>query len=223
MKLTASFVALGMMLAAALFATTLRPSVAPTEVTQKDAIEKIIPATFGNWEVLDRPSVVLVNPQQQEVLDRIYTQIVNRTYRHVGTGQMIMLSIAYGSDQTKREQIHRPEICYPAQGFQINESEKSEILFGSTTIRATRLIAHQGQRTEPITYWIRIGSQIVRGSLEQKYTIVEQGLKGIIPDGVLFRVSSVNADFRNEFILHEEFIKELLKSLPAETLPILIW
>mgnify|MGYP000496771242 CR=1 FL=1 len=53
----------------------------------------------------------------QEMLARLYSQVVSRVYLDSTTGKTVMLSLAYGEEQNKQSQVHLPEVCYPAQGF----------------------------------------------------------------------------------------------------------
>ena len=85
-------------------------------------ISSIIPEKFGSWKKMD-VSTGIVNPQQQQLLDELYTELVTRTYVS-NEGYVIMLSIAYGKNQNDSFQVHLPEICYPAQGFQVGDSRK---------------------------------------------------------------------------------------------------
>ena len=81
-------------------------------------LETAVPKGFGDWtELPDQPTQV-VNPQTKELLDSLYSQILTRTYVHKD-GYRIMLSMAYGDDQRGGLQAHRPEVCYPAQGFKV--------------------------------------------------------------------------------------------------------
>lgn len=41
------------------------------------------------------------------------------------------------------------------------------------------------------------------------------GLKGIIPDGLLFRVSSVDQDDRHAFAMHQVFVEDILSAMPV--------
>ena len=102
-----------------------------------------------------------------------------------------MLSLAYGGDQSHDTQIHKPEVCYPAQGFRLLSSKKDTVqLLGSVPVM--RIITELGPRHEPVTYWIRVGDKVVRGAIEQNLTPTSIAMGGHIPDGLLFRVSEIS-------------------------------
>jgi len=86
--------------------------------------------------------------------------------------------------------------------------------FGS--IRVKRLEMSLGQRNEPVTYWAMIGEFQSFGGIDKKLTEMRYGLKGVIPDGLLFRVSSIGTDTDRSFRDHEEFIGALLESISWE-------
>lgn len=175
--------------------------------------ESILPKSFGDW--IEDPALAnqVVNPQQQAQLHQLYSQIVTRTFIHLPTGRRIMLSIAYGRDQSHENQVHKPEVCYPAQGFQIRSVYKDLVSGTQIPIPVMRLNTFYGQRQEPVSYWIRVGDRLVRGAIEQNIARVSFGLKGEIPDGLLFRISEINSDAKASFELQDRFVTALLDAL----------
>lgn len=132
------------------------------------------------------------------------------------TGECILLSIAYGGDQgTNGMQVHRPEFCYAAQGFQLAPGQAGELVTRFSKLPVTRLEARNGQRIEPMTYWITVGDTAYGSTLQKRLLEVEYSLKGTIPDGVIFRVSSLDADAVRAYATQGEFIKTLVASLSA--------
>src|SRR6187455_2857340 len=90
------------------------------------SLEKMIPQQFGDWREEPQRYVQVVNPQTQELLDKLYSQILTRTYVN-SSGYRVMLSLAYGTDQRGSLQAHKPEVCYPAQGFQLHSNAEDEL------------------------------------------------------------------------------------------------
>lgn len=177
-------------------------------------LETMIPQRFGAWQ-LD-PSVVPLtpDPEQQGMLKKLYDQTLSRTYIDAA-GRRVMLSIAYGGDQSKALQLHLPEVCYVAQGFQLVRDGAGSLATHYGALPVKRLVARQGQRNEPITYWITIGDKATRSGIEQKLRRLAYGLSGEIPDGMLVRVSSIGADDSRAYALQDHFVAELLASLDA--------
>lgn len=205
-------VLLALMLAASIIAMLLRPTQKISEVGEKINLETMIPKQFGQWSAVDNPSNQIVNPEQQQKLESLYTQILSRLYVNKA-GNAIMLSIAYGEDQSDSKQLHYPEVCYPAQGFQITSSQKAELNTQFGKIAVLRLHAEMGSRSEPLTYWSTVGNKVVRGGKEIKLQQLSYGFKGEIPDGLLFRVSSITKDKNEGYAVQQQFVQSLVAGL----------
>jgi len=177
-------------------------------------LEAMIPQRFGAWQ-LD-PSVVPLtpDPEQQGMLKKLYDQTLSRTYID-GDGRRVMLSIAYGGDQSKALQLHLPEVCYVAQGFQLVRDGSGSLATRYGALPVKRLVARQQGRNEPITYWITIGDKATRSGIEQKLRRLAYGLSGEIPDGMLVRVSSITTDESAAYALQDRFVADMLASLDA--------
>lgn len=201
--------------AAALAAWRLTPTQRLASLHGELNIESSIPKAFGDWQV-DESFVGVVNPQQEQLLKQLYSQILTRSYVNRTTGERVMLSIAYGNDQRDGLQLHYPEICYPAQGFQLLSNRKVDLQLAGRTIPARQLETAFGrQRFEPVTYWTVIGETAVRGGTDKKLAEMRYGFRGLIPDGLLFRVSSIDRSSPNAFALQQRFADGLLSAVPT--------
>jgi len=131
-----------------------------------------------------------------------------------------MLLVAYGPVQNYRLKSHRPEICYTANGFRISNLFKSEISYrdSATPIKTTRLTAQRETRLEPVTYWLRVGNDIATGPVESQLIRLKYGLRGLIPDGALVRVSTIGLSPDAAFALQNQFIRDLLAAIPPQEL-----
>ncbi|WP_374341374.1 exosortase-associated protein EpsI, B-type [Methyloversatilis sp.] len=211
--LVPALVAAVLMGSAAAVATVLTPSQKIVDRLPKLDLEVAIPGQFGEWKVDTRATGGVVNPQQAEKLNQLYSQILSRTYVN-RQGYRVMLSIAYGEDQRDSNQLHYPEVCYPSQGFQVTSNKVGSITTERGLIPVRKLESHlSGQRFEPITYWTTVGDKALLGGTRKKIIEMEYGLKGEIPDGLLFRVSSIDKQSNDAFAVQESFVRELLKSL----------
>jgi EpsI family protein len=120
-----------------------------------------------------------------------------------------MLSIAYGEVQNDEMRVHLPEVCYVAQGFDVKPLGERSIHIKDMSVPMTTLVATHGGRKEMISYFVKIGEKLVGRGVERKFAQMEYSLRGIIPDGLLVRVSSFNDDADNAFQLHQRFITQL--------------
>ena len=198
-----------LMLVAAGLSYSLSPRTKIADSNAQINLSQLIPEQFGDWRMDTFAAVQVVNPQQEAFLSTIYSQTLSRTYIHT-TGRRIMLSLAYGGDQSHDTQIHKPEVCYPAQGFRIKRTSKALVPIKQGEIPVMRVVAELGNRHEPVTYWIRVGDTLVRGSIEQNLARIRLGLDGYIPDGILFRVSEISKDETGSFVLQDAFIRDVL-------------
>ena len=136
-----------------------RPTVFLADQIGKPDLETLFPKRFGDWQIDTAMPVVLPAPDVQAQLNAIYNQVLSRTYVN-SAGQRIMLAVAYGGDQSDGSSAHRPEVCYPAQGFAITGNERAVQPLGAGSLPVRRLISRLGDRSEPITYWVVVGGQI---------------------------------------------------------------
>jgi EpsI family protein len=200
------------MILAATLANYVKPKHRLVDPNSRIDIGQVIPKHFGDWRVDESISPVQPAPDVRAQLENIYDQTFAATYVD-SKGERVMLSLAYGEGQTKATSLHRPEVCYPAQGFQLEGQYKDQISTPFGTVRTRRVLAVLGRRVEPITYWIRVGDELASGGLEQKMAGIRYGLVGVIPDGLLFRVSSISVDPAKGYQLQDRFVRELLGSI----------
>lgn len=204
----------------ALLASASVKALTPTERLSyrlgKLDLENDVPKQFGDWSIEPRQVMSVVNPQQEVLLKELYSQILARTYRHKD-GYRVMLAIAYGGDQRETLHAHYPEACYPAQGFKLRGEQVGQIDVAGGSVPVRRLDTALGHtRQEPVTYWVMVGEQAVLGGYKKKLVDLHYTMRGLIPDGLLFRVSSVDPDTQRAYARQEEFIKDLLAATRPE-------
>jgi len=211
-----NFILLALMLATSAAAVALKPTQKIVDQGPKLDLEIMIPRTFSDWREQKSHSAQIVDPQQQASLDRIYNQILTRTYVN-SHGQSIMLSIAYGSNQSDELQVHRPEVCYATQGFEILGQRGDKLTLPEGNIPVKRVLAVQGRRIEPITYWITVGDQVTYSSIGQKIAQLKYSITGIVPDGMLVRVSTIEDKEAQAYAIENQFINDMIAAMaPAD-------
>jgi EpsI family protein len=193
-----------------------RPGTKAADRGQSLSLDSAVPKQFGEWTELQEQSAQVVNPQTKELLDKIYSQLLSRTYVNK-QGYRVMLSMAYGDDQRGALQAHKPEVCYPAQGFQLHSNQLGQLATPHGNVEVRRLSTSLGQRAEPVTYWFTVGDQVIQNTMQKRLAEIKLGLTGQIPDGLLFRVSSIDADTKRGFEMQQRFAADLLASVPPAT------
>lgn len=210
--------ALLLMVAAFVAGEAWRPTRNLSDVQAKVNLETMFPKAFGDWAVNTRQPVQLVSPDTQALLDKLYNQVLTRTYVNQRNGQRIMLSVAYGGDQSDGTRAHRPEVCYPAQGFEVVANHESRLQAEGQAIRVRQLVARQGGRIEPISYWVTVGDRIALGPGEQKLAQLRLGIAGYIADGMLVRISNIDRDAERSWALHQDFFAGMTRAMAPPVL-----
>ena len=198
------------MVAATVAAVAMKPRQLMAKSQTELNLEASLPRAFGQWR--PAPGVRLVEPPGSDTLSReIYNQEVARGYFDA-EGHLVMLLVAYGESQSERLQLHRPEICYAAQGFVVSRPVDATLAYSAEAppLATRRLMTRREERVEPITYWMRIGYDVSEGVLQRQRLKLEYGLRGLIPDGALFRVSTVGVPPEQSFGIEDQFIRDLI-------------
>lgn len=201
-----------LMVAASVSAVVLRPTEKLADHGPRVNLDVMIPKQFGDWRIDQTIVPLLPAPDVQAKLDRIYNQTLARTYVN-GQGKRIMLSIAYGGDQSDAMQVHLPEVCYAAQGFQIKRTREAEVTLAGGAVPVRHVVATLGNRREPITYWITVGDRVVNSGAKRKLAQLRYGLAGNVPDGILVRASSIDRDEDSAYRLHANFLDEMIGAM----------
>lgn len=203
------------MFGAAGLSIALTPKVSKQNFTPIN-LESLIPKQFGPWRLDQRFSPIMPPPDQQAKVKALYDETLARSYVNAD-GQVVMLSIAYGGDQTGRLRVHRPESCYAAQGFLVKKVAENQITTPLATIPVKRLMAISGQRYEPITYWIRVGDATVTNLMGQRITQLRFGITGEVPDGLIFRISTIDRENARAYAIQDRFVSDLMQNVPEAT------
>jgi EpsI family protein len=211
-RIRALFAAL-LLVSASGLAHVARPTVHLAEQHAKVDLEGLFPKSFGDWRIDTNMPVTIVSPDVEAQLKSLYAQTVTRTY--VGRrGERIMLSVAYGGDQSDATRAHRPDVCYPVQGFDILSNTDARIDVGQAELPVRHMLAKQGQRFEPVTFWFVVGEHVAVSGQQQKLAQLRYGVRGIIPDGMLVRVSSIDPNATTAYQVQARFIADMRAAMP---------
>jgi len=181
----------------------------------------IVPVSFGAWSSQGENS--LVTPATEgKLAARLYNEIVSRIYTQAESGEQIMMLIAYGDTQSDLLQLHRPEACYPAVGFRLASTQAASIpLTRGAVIPGRRVLAELEDRHERIVYWTRVGEFLPATSNGQREAQLKTAMQGYVPDGALFRFSSLRPD-PSAFDILDGFIGQLMRAVaPVDRPPLL--
>ncbi len=186
------------------------------EARAKTPLETLFPERFGNWQ-LDPAAAALIRPAFEKARRfQMYDQVLERTYMDE-RGNRVMLSAAYGRQQSVGLQMHRPEVCYKAGGFAVGDVWPGDIGLPGGKLLVRRLFASMEGRPEPITYWRLLGDEVIGDETRFKLRQLSMGATGYVPDGLLVRVSTIDPDVAGAHALQEAFVREMAAAMtPAQ-------
>ncbi len=226
----------GLLLAAMLLATAAGAWLKPRLDQQVEApsLEATLPDRFGGgadaWQAIASPYVqaaLSVSTDGKKTTDQPYDQTVFRSYRNPA-GAVVMLALAYGKNQRQEVKIHRPELCYPAQGFQVQAllpTGYGALAGSNEPVTGHHMLVRGSQRLEAVSYWIRIGSVYSDSAWATRTHIVREGLAGRVPDGILVRASLPLATAEQApqaYTLLDHFMAQLVAATPPPTRALLV-
>lgn len=192
---------------ATVFARTPRENV---DVLGKRKLDNIIPKQIGPWRFLTTSGLVV--PTEDTLSAALYSQLLTRVYTN-GDEPPIMLLIAQSAGQSGILQIHRPEFCYPATGFALSSIDPIALPSGTGRFAANSLTATVPGRAEQIIYWTRVGSSMPLSWANQRLAVAMDNLKGIVPDAVLTRISTVDVNREAAMTRLAQFAEQMLAGL----------
>ncbi len=204
-----------LMLVFAVLGTAMRPTIRLADELPPIDLATMVPKAFGDWHEEINVIAQVVNPQSKSMIEKLYSQTLSRTYINA-QGYRIMLSIAYGKNQSDALQLHKPELCYPAQGFTLLNKQTSPLDLLGSPISTVWLETSLGQRFEPLTYWTVVGDHITTSGTDKKLTEMGYALRGRIPDGMLVRLSSIDRDTANAHALQNLFANAMIQAIAPE-------
>ncbi|MBC7483646.1 MAG: EpsI family protein [Rhizobacter sp.] len=197
-------------------AIAMVPRAGVVEMTASLPLETLFPATFKGWNI--DPSIIPLEPSAElrKVIQESYDQTLSRTYVNA-QGYRVMLSVAYGGRRNQGMDIHRPEVCYPAQGMAVRRDTREILMeFGADRLPLKRMVAGVGSRNEPISYWLVIGRSVASFGYGHRLALLKYGLTGQVPDGMLVRVSSLDDDEVQAFVEQDDFLRDMLSAMSPE-------
>ncbi len=212
-SLKISIMAALMMALTALASAVVVP--AADDVAEAPDLEGLLPEAFGDWRRVPLGAAVLPAETDLEAGERV----AYRAYRD-GLGRMLTLVAAYGPPRGDSVRLHRPETCYRAQGFSIDDRRRADIAtpYGAKPI--VHMLTKNPTRREAVSYWLRSGDRFVTGAPAAQWINFREGLARP-PDGALIRVSSAGGD-QSLLSLHEIFLNEFAAALDDEGAKVLL-
>ena len=176
----------------------------------KAKLDDIVPKTIGPWKFLAASGLVV--PPEDQMARAIYSQLLTRVYSD-GQNDPVMLLLAQSGSETGILQIHRPETCYTASGYHISPVTSHPIAIGSDVVPANAMDATANGNTEHVLYWTRVGNKMPANWGQQRIAVAEQNLRGVLPDAILVRISTVSDDPVRAWASLDAFTRAFIQSV----------
>lgn len=199
-------------LAASAFAA-LRVPRGTIDYLGKDNLDKVIPKRIGPWSFVGSSGLVV--PPEDQLSRAIYSQLLTRVYTDHSHSPVMFLVAASGRE-TGVLQIHRPEICYTAGGYQLSPIRHVQVPVRGGSVHTVCMSAINDVQTEHLMYWTRIGDHMPGSWGEQRWDVALDNLKGYNPDAALVRASTISDDADASFALLQSFVQTLLQQVGPE-------
>lgn len=217
-----SLVAAALLLGAAALGHALQPA-ATAAAHPHGLIDRAVPARLGPWQRLADPLPQIdltVAADGTRTNDNPYDEVVMRSFAD-DHGHEVMLAIAYAREQRQEVKVHRPDLCYPSQGYAIVTRERVQLAAvrdARGSVEAVRLLTRRQNTHEAVLYLLRTDDDYGQAMWDGRLAILRAGLAGRVADGALLRVSTRVAsasDAAEAFARLDAFLPALLDAMPA--------
>jgi EpsI family protein len=180
-------------------------------------VADLVPSAFDDWTSEEVGDAYAINGKGT-LSAKLYNELVVRQYTNLKAGSVVTMLLAYGGRQSDELQLHRPEICYPAFGYNLVRNEPFSLPIGpSASLPVRRLAAQADDRRESIIYWTRMGELLPQDGGQQRMDRLRIAMKGVIPDGLLSRFSMTGDYPEKDWISIAKFIDDLVTAIaPAK-------
>lgn len=150
-----------------------------------------LPRQLGPWVATEDQRL------EPEILEQIGPDAhLLRLYEAPGRSLVWVYLGLYAGRGSYQKAAHEPEVCYPAQGWEVLGSRTVAVEIGapgSPALRAKVLEAHRGQEKEAVLYWFQpAGRWPAHGALEEILRIGD-AMRGA-PQYAFVRLSAPTSD-----------------------------
>jgi EpsI family protein len=120
-----------------------------------------LPKKIGTWEGVDSE----IDEATRKALGADAT--LARQYYDTKTGRTLGLLIVYRK-YGRRDFAHRPELCYPASGWEIVRKDYTDLPYAGTQMPARLVIAEKSIDRDVIVYWFASGKRTEASYVKQQ-------------------------------------------------------
>lgn len=213
-------ISMGASMATSLGAASMLSHRRAKAVASAQALSAIaLPDDLGPWrKTPDRP--VSLQPEDEKRALATYLWTESATYVGSEGGETVMVALAHSKTSGEEaDQLHRPEICYPAQGRRVSASTRTKLKVLDSDMDVLTFDASSGSNTEVVSYWMTMGGQVVLPGWDRRLLAFKLAAQGMDTSGLLYRVSSFlsRGEGRSaQLALQARFTTELMRHLTPQ-------
>jgi EpsI family protein len=175
----------------------------------------VTPRSIPGWTSTDVGDLT-ASSTPDSLVSRLYGELVQRVYHNQASGDEVMMLLAHGDSQTNDLQVHRPEECYPAFGFELGRDRSIALpVSNGVTVPARVLLATAVGGSEGVVYWVRLGDSLPNTEQAQRIVRLRTAMEGFIADGLLARFSVSTSDDGAAVSTIGAFVPALLAAVGA--------
>lgn len=166
-----------------------------------DADPASMPIVLGTWTGEDAQLAV----DTQSALEA--DEVLYRRYVESSELQPLDFLVVYRK-YGRRGFVHRPEMCYPAAGWEIVHKSYTTVPYGGRDIQSVKIVAQKDQEQEVIVYWFASGDQVEANFVKQQIRMAMDRLHPRKYGWAFIRISSPVVVSEEETMRHiREFVK----------------
>lgn len=154
---------------------------------------KKVPVKIGAWYSEEQP----IDSNVQNVLNA--DSLLSRLYHNDEVYTPMGLLIVYRK-YGRRDFAHRPEMCYPASGYEILNKGLITVPYGGKDIPAVKVLAEKDGQQEVVVYWFASGERTESNFAKQQLWMAMDRLSSHKYGWAFIRINAPVADTEEDTI-----------------------
>lgn len=184
-------------------------------ISKKAEINRIslndFPYTIGDYKALDLeyPDWLADTLKAEEFILRKYED---------SKGNRIKLYAAYFTSR-KGTSTHNPDVCYPAQGWKIEEKGTEVVEVAGKKYKLAKRVFRRGHDEQMILFWFQIGDEVYSDKFKHQMAVIKSAVLTNQMRASIVRVSCLNRLDLEEALEKEKDFSKLVIPILKDYLP----
>ncbi len=134
---------------------------------------------YGDANQIPLPETIVETLELDDYVQNQYVKEANRVDLYIG----------YYYSIDKVSSAHDPLVCFPGQGWQINNQAGNKLMVGENRINYSEMVASIGEQKILVMYWFQAHDKTTRKIYKNKLNTLANKLKGKKQDHAFVRIS----------------------------------